>query len=64
MLQPGEYRRLTAEEVKKLNTAAKSNKNAGEKAGTVMRTVKPIEDNIRKEQLHIQVHILRLPSLR
>ncbi|MFQ9439810.1 MAG: hypothetical protein ACLR13_00895 [Acutalibacteraceae bacterium] len=29
MLQPGEYRRLTAEEVKKLNTAAKSNKNAG-----------------------------------
>ena len=29
MLQPGEYRRLTAEEVKKLNTAAKSNKNTG-----------------------------------
>ena len=32
MLQPGEYRRLTAEEVKKLNTAAKSNKNAGKES--------------------------------
>ena len=27
MLQPGDYRRLTAEEVKKLNAAAKANKN-------------------------------------
>ncbi len=31
MLQPGEYRRLTAEEVKKLNAAAKAGQNAGPK---------------------------------